>query len=518
MKRKNKSTPNNEFLVNRQNLINKISDAISLKYSNFFSIAKYDIKTLKEDVGRLLSTQYYSKEPKEVFRPIELNILDIVKKKYPNLQIKVRKARKLPQIKYPKNKYDEADELEKENENKYKSLIPRKKIVKSQNKILTKKSSNKAIDKNQIIKTISTNKQMSQTDVNAEIDKEERSNTLYRLKEEYGTRHTLVDQLKYKIKHDPTIQYLIEEQKLYEKEQEEKKQKKILEQNKYLNDLKSQIEERNKIKEQEKKIELKEFEEIQKHIISEKEKEKQKKIDELLKREKLKKNYEKLIQEKDIIKRRQKLQAEKEDKLLSEQINEEINNEKKNNLEKKNKMKEEILKIQEINEKLAREKMNNEKQDNKIEGNLFKQNTLSTNAVRERINKRLMGQQIAGNYLLKIYNTLEKQDQNAYIAEREKQEQKKKLEYELADRTRKMKLDDFKKSLQDTLAIKNLEKEKKKEEEAKYRQKLEEEYALYLNEEKEKKLKKFEKYENYRKALEEQIKENKIREIENFKY
>ena len=81
-----------------------------------------------------------------------------------------------------------------------------------------------------------------------------------------------------------------------------------------------------------------------------------------------------------------------------------------------------------------------------------------------------------------------------------------------------MKLDDFKKSLQDTLAIKNLEKEKKKEEEAKYRQKLEEEYALYLNEEKEKKLKKFEKYENYRKALEEQIKENKIREIENFKY
>ena len=171
MKRKNKSTPNNEFLVNRQNLINKISDAISLKYSNFFSIAKYDIKTLKEDVGRLLSTQYYSKEPKEVFRPIELNILDIVKKKYPNLQIKVRKARKLPQIKYPKNKYDEADELEKENENKYKSLIPRKKIVKSQNKILTKKSSNKAIDKNQIIKTLSANTQISQTDRNAEIDK-----------------------------------------------------------------------------------------------------------------------------------------------------------------------------------------------------------------------------------------------------------------------------------------------------------------------------------------------------------
>ena len=113
---------------------------------------------------------------------------------------------------------------------------------------------------------------------------------------------------------------------------------------------------------------------------------------------------------------------------------------------------------------------------------------------------------------------MEKNNQDAYLAEREKQEQKKKLEYEMADKARKMKIDDYKKSLQDTLAIKNLEKEKKKNEEAKYRQQLEEEYALYLKEEKEKQLKKFEKYENYRKALEEQIKENKMRDIESFKY
>ena len=162
--------------------------------------------------------------------------------------------------------------------------------------------------------------------------------------------------------------------------------------------------------------------------------------------------------------------------------------------------------------------MNDKRPSEIIEADIFEQNSLSSNAIKERINKRQKGQEIAGNYLLKIYNSLEKKNQDAYIAEREKQEQKKKLEYEMADKTRKMKIDDYKKSLQDTLAFKNLEKEKKKNEETKYRQQLEEEYALYLKEEKEKQLKKFEKYENYRKALEEQIKENKMRDIESFKY
>jgi len=46
---------------------------------------------------------------------------------------------------------------------------------------------------------------------------------------------------------------------------------------------------------------------------------------------------------------------------------------------------------------------------------------------------------------------------------------------------------------------------------------LEEEYALYLKEEEQKKMKKFEQYENYRKALEEQIKDNKLRELERMK-
>ena len=109
--KKSKSRPKNISQLNRQNLINKISDAMRMKYNNFFTAANYDTKTLKDDVGKLLTTQYYSKDPRDIFKPIETNILDIVKKKNPHLQAKVKKARKLPEIKYTKDKYQEADDL-----------------------------------------------------------------------------------------------------------------------------------------------------------------------------------------------------------------------------------------------------------------------------------------------------------------------------------------------------------------------------------------------------------------------
>ena len=100
--------------------------------------------------------------------------------------------------------------------------------------------------------------------------------------------------------------------------------------------------------------------------------------------------------------------------------------------------------------------MNDKRPSEIIEGDLFEQNSLSRNAIKERINKRQKGQEIAGNYLLKIYNSLEKNNQDAYLAEREKQEQKKKLEYEMADKARKMKIDDFKRK------FKNRKEEKEK--------------------------------------------------------
>ena len=512
MMRKNKTTLKSSLGLSRQKLINKISDAMRIKYSNFFTIAKYDDKSLKDDIGKLLTTQYYSKDPKDVFKPIESNILDIVKKKNPTLQIKVKKARKLPQIKYTKDKYQEADQLDKEKE-KIKDTHLKKAKSTNPNNLMSNEEHKKVYD------SIRNNSSDNKSNGNV------LNNTL-RIKEEYGNRHTLVDRLKYKIKYDPIIQYIKEDQEKYKKEQEEIKQRKILEQNKYLNDLKSQIEEKDKLKEQERKLKLLELEEIQQHILSEQENSKQKKLDEQLRREKLKQNYDKLIQEKDILKRRKRLEEEIQNKILVEKINNEINDEKKTILEKKNKEREEIIKTQEINEKLAKEKMDKEKEKEKQNNNIatsqnvFESNTIaiSNDPIRQRVNNRTLNQEIAGKYLLKIYNTIDKQNQDSYLEEKEKQDKLKMQELEMADKNRQMKLDDYRRSLKDSLAVKLLEKEKLKKEEEKYKIVMEEQYAKYLKEENEKKLKQIEKYENYRKALEEQIKENKMREIEKMKY
>jgi hypothetical protein len=535
-KGKNKSASKNNFIHERQNLINKMCNALSLKYNNFFQAANYDTKTLKEDIEKLLSTQYYSKDPRDVFKPIEQNILDIVKQKNPNLQVKVKKARKLPEIKYTRDKYQEADEaaggIEKEKhvEIKKNNNINQKKGVpvgkKGNNNIKAKKTNEKVKNENKEKKgeinkvndKQNTNKDKEvMKDVN--IDNMPLSESIYKIENEYGVKHTLLDNLKSRIKYDPTVKYLDEEQKQYKKEQEEKKQQKILQQSKYLNELKSQIEEKDKLKEQEKQIKIKELEEIQQKIKSDKEKEQQKKQTEQQKREKLKKNYEQLIQEKEDIKKQQKLQEIKEDKILSEMINQEINNEKQNIIAKKKKVIEESIKLKEINDKLIQEKKNTKKpKDDFVSQDIFAlNNSSSSNVIRDRINKRAQEQEAAGNYLKKIYSTREKQNNDIYLIEKEKQDQKKQLEYEMADKNRQNKIEDYRKSLEDTIAMRSLERKKQKEEEDKFRKNLEEEYALYLKEEEQKKIKKFEQYENYRKALEEQIKDNRIREMERLK-
>ena len=348
--RRNKSLSRNNLKVNRQNLINKISDAMNMKYSNFFTCANYDTKTLKEDIEKLLSTQYCTKDPREVFKPIESSILEIVKKKNPNLQVKVKKARKLPEIKYSHDKYEEADniEMEKEKEkekgNRSRPSLPNKirpkqkyvsaKKINEKAKVNIKQNIKSAVIKNDLT-NIDNNNSNTNTNTNnnnnntQEVKKDETNNTMYRLKEEYGYKNPSVEKIKDRIKNDSFIQVLTEEQKIYEKEQEEKKQKKIMEQNNYYSFLKSQIEERNKRKEQERQNELKELEEIQQYMNSQKEKENQKKMEEQLKREKLKQNYDQLVQERDDMKKKKKLEDEIQDKLLAEQIKEEIINEKR---------------------------------------------------------------------------------------------------------------------------------------------------------------------------------------------
>ena len=181
--KKNKSVSKNNYKVNRQNLVNKISDAMSIKYSNFFTAANYDNQTLKNDVDKLINTQYYSKDPRDVFKPIESNILDIVKQKNPHLQVKVKKARKLPEIKYTKDKYQEADEAEKEKENKILTPKGPKKTLPNAKNNLSKNRKNKS---NNDIKKNKTNlSELNNNNLNNEpiID-------VYKIPEEYGRKHT----------------------------------------------------------------------------------------------------------------------------------------------------------------------------------------------------------------------------------------------------------------------------------------------------------------------------------------
>ena len=89
-------------------------------------------------------------------------------------------------------------------------------------------------------------------------------------------------------------------------------------------------------------------------------------------------NYEKLIAEKEDIKKKKKLKEIEEDKILFEQINAEIDNEKKEIIAKKAKAIEESKKLKEINEKLIQEKksMKKQNQDDFIEQNIFQPNSV----------------------------------------------------------------------------------------------------------------------------------------------
>ena len=146
--------------------------------------------------------------------------------------------------------------------------------------------------------------------------------------------------------------------------------------------------------------------------------------------------------------------------------------------------------MKEINDKLIQEKKNTKKpKDDFVSQDIFTlNNSSSSNVIRDRINKRAQEQEAAGNYLKKIYSTREKQNNDIYLIEKEKQDQKKQLEYEMADKNRQNKIEDYRKSLQDTIAMRSLERKKQKEEEDKFRKNLEEEYALYLKEEEQKKI------------------------------
>jgi hypothetical protein len=151
---KNNST---SHLKNKPYLVQKISQALLVKYDKAFEEANYTSDNLKNDVENLINSQYANWNVKKIFEPVEKDILNIVKNKSPNVDIKVKKARYIPRDYSNIDKYQEADLEEKnkiDNINNNKTLKKRiyphkleKKEIKNQT-IPIKNNNTKTINKN----------------------------------------------------------------------------------------------------------------------------------------------------------------------------------------------------------------------------------------------------------------------------------------------------------------------------------------------------------------------------------
>ena len=93
--------------------------------------------------------------------------------------------------------------------------------------------------------------------------------------------------------------------------------------------------------------------------------------------------------------------------------------------------------------------------------------------------------------------------------------ERKKKEYEIVDKARKIQVEKMKKALDENIFEKKERKKAEKEFDKKYREINEREYENYLEREKQNKLLKNEKIQNYRKMLEEQIEQKKKLMIDN---
>ena len=197
--------------------------------------------------------------------------------------------------------------------------------------------------------------------------------------------------------------------------------------------------------------------------------------------------------------------------------------EKKENLEKKLKMKNDILKIQKDNEELRQIKLQQEKEkENKFQMEVNNENNkkdYANNIIKEKVKEREKYQQMAYNHLEKILNHKNKNKNiyEDYLKISMQRELKRQLEYAEADKKRQNKIDALKKEIDEEIKIKENNKNMQKDIDKNYKNYLEEEYKKYLQEENNKKVKKYNDMMNYKKMLDQQIQENKQREIEKLK-
>lgn len=471
---KSKSTRCPSENKNKLTLVSKLSSAMKIKYRNLFYSIGYQDKDLHSDIDQFLTTKYQNKLPKEAFATVEEEILKKIKEKNPNIN----------------------------------SSIKRSKNNNSKINLTSERTLKQSLNTEPVKQSIMKESKVADT----EVKEKNKDNN------DFSTEpHELVDKLKIKMENDVQAKYLREQSQKYLEEEKALKNKKIQIQKEMFVSLQNQI--------KEKELAKKQMEEAEnKRIRIEQERERQKYLEaERIKKEKRQRELSLFQKSYEALEKERKEQALKHQVLYTMNPKGYFNDE--DSVNKQKQFKENFKKDCEKYNIAREEYLKQEKEKKKLEDELYqkqceelrKKQNAESNFIRQKVLARVKSQERIEALMKKIFDGQKKAEDIKYIKEREEQELKKKIELEKEDMKRKKKIEEMKKSLDFYIDYKQKEKEKKKQLELQYLENANKQYNEYITEENQRKKQIEDQKKKYRMELEQQIQENKRRNIEDLK-
>ena len=527
-----------DHLSQSNNLIYKIANELKQKYKNVFFAAKYSDNQLYNDVKNALITEQVPLIYDLAFHPVEINILNIIRNKFP--EHKILSARNVTRLgkKYEKTNNEEMNDLEYE---KLKEEELREKQMEKRKEELEKLKVKAFLRKAELKKMLNKKNKVSNKKI---IEEEEESNP--RIK-----NHELIDQYKNKVKNDlqgKIFKYDDEKYKSEQKRIKEEKRERCLE---IQNFLDAQINEKHNRKIDEIKLNNAYMNEEFKDYIKWREKEHEKYMGRVKKYRDYQIDLAQNLRDKEEQRRFERNEEQKINDSIKQQFNINPEEEVEKIINKQRMKKNYSMDIQQYNiinnssDNIYNNYNNNLNVDNIMNNNITENNNISNNnddienkneddnkenlnnnsyiendAIKQRVLARMQDQQNAANILKQIYDSHEKnlnERYNKFLFGNNTETDKKK-ELEIADKKRQEKIEELRQFMDENLKKKNLDNQKKKEEDLQYRMYLNKSYNEYLNEKNGRRKKQLEQYEKYRKELEAQIQEKKVRGKEQLKY
>ena len=460
--------------------VTRIANALKVKYKNIFTVINYNDTSLYKDIETLLTTKYKTASPKEVFKPIEEEILNNIRHKQ-----------------HTKSKSNQR------NNTKHK-ISP---LVQSKTEIV---NDNTPTTLHQAASPLDEVKEVTQTQpvVNAN--------------EYVDEPHELRDKLKMRMEYDYMAKYLKEQNEKFEEAERAKYNAKVVEQKKMYDFLQQQITERKLLLKQQhdedKKLKQIQDENYIKYIENEKLQHKMKQKHQL----ELQTNFK--LQQQQLKSLQRQTEANKPLYTLNPRgyFNDDRSRERQEQFRKqfikdcetyRNEREAFIAKQKELQlqeeerfirqcDEIANKKLNDDSE-----------------FIKRRIAERMKQQEIAEEHLRNIYLKKNKSSGviDKYIIEKEEQDKRKQKEYEIADMKRKEKINLMLKSFDSHILNKELEKQKQRDMNKHIREKEQQRYNAYITEIKEQRRHKEEVLRKYREDLRKQIEENKQRAIDDYK-